>query len=86
MDDIILPGQEFSFIGQPLRITFKEIDYQVKVLHKTVRKGDREVKILLDGVVQTLVYEEHRWRFGETTDNEDFAQAIWHAISLRYRL
>lgn len=86
MEDTILPDQSFAYRSQPLRITFKSIDYMVQLLDKEISNGSNEVRILLDGIVQTLIRTEGRWRFAETTENEAFAQAIWYAISLRYRL
>lgn len=86
MDDTILPDQTITFKSLPLRITYKELDYTIHILQKTVDSQTNEIRVLLDGIVQTLIREEGRWRFAETGENDAFAQAIWHAISLRYRL
>lgn len=86
MDDIILADSTYSYKGQPLRITFKKLDYQIQILQKDITRETREIRLLLDGMVQMLIFDGNSWRFAETDDNTVFAQAIWNAISLRYRL
>jgi hypothetical protein len=86
MEDTISPEQAFSYKSLPLRITFKEQDYNVHILQKDIGKHTAEIRILLDGIVQKLVGDGNHWRFSDTAENAGFAQAIWNAISLRYRL
>ncbi|QNL47988.1 hypothetical protein H8S90_14340 [Olivibacter sp. SDN3] len=86
MDDTVLTDSTYSYKGQPLRITFKKLDYQIQILHRNITRDTREIRILLDGIVQTLTFDGNRWCFAETEDNTDFAQAIWNAVCLRYRL
>ncbi|MEH6305901.1 hypothetical protein RYH73_09630 [Olivibacter sp. CPCC 100613] len=86
MEDTILPDETYSYKSQPLRVTFKNIDYEVRILSKEIKKTDTLVKILLDGMVQTLEKNSTHWHFSESEDDPAFAQAIWHSISLRYRL
>ncbi|WP_134091561.1 hypothetical protein [Olivibacter sp. XZL3] len=86
MEDTILPDETYAYKSQPLRVTFKNIDYEVRILNKDIKKTDTSVKILLDGIVQTLEKAPSHWRFSGSDDDPAFAQAIWHSISLRYRL
>jgi hypothetical protein len=86
MDDTILPDQTIAFKSLPLRITYKELDYTIHILQKAIDSQTKEIRILLDGIVQTLIREEGHWRFAGTGENDAFAQAIWNAVSLRYRL
>ncbi|MGK9120457.1 hypothetical protein [Olivibacter jilunii] len=86
MEDTILPDETYFYKSQPLRVTFKNIDYEVRILNKDIKKTDTSVKILLDGIVQTLERSASQWYFSGSDNDPAFAQAIWHSISLRYRL
>ncbi|GAA0881825.1 hypothetical protein GCM10009120_04210 [Sphingobacterium siyangense subsp. cladoniae] len=72
--------------GQPLRITFKGQDFQVRILDDKLCKNLNEITILLDGIVQKLRKERDRWYFENTEDDKEFANDIGRAIALRYRL
>lgn len=87
MEDTVAAGQSFPYKSLPMRVTHKEVDYTVYLLQKTIEKGTREVRVLVDGKVHTLIRTgTNHWRFAEIADNAEFAQSIWNAISLRYRL
>lgn len=86
MDDTIIAGQPFPYKSLPLRITYRELDYQVYLLQKKMDRETTEFRILLDGMVLTLTGEGSSWRFSGTDADSEFAQAIWHVISLRFRL
>lgn len=86
MEDTILPDETYAYKSQPLRVTFKNTDYEVRILNRDIKKTDTSIKILLDGIVQTLEKTAACWQFSGTDDDPAFAQAIWHSISLRYRL
>ncbi|REC59496.1 hypothetical protein DRF65_25785 [Chryseobacterium pennae] len=72
--------------GQIFRITYKNRDFQVKLLQKEITKEMVEIDLLLDGVVQKLVKRDSKWFFEHSEVDKDFANDIWRAISLRYRL
>lgn len=74
------------FKGQTFRITYKGQDYQVRLLKRDVAKEQEEVEILLDGVIQSIVKKNGKWSFDRIDEDQDFANDIWRAISLRYRL
>jgi len=82
-DTIALLNNPFN--GQVFRITYKTRDFEIKVLKKEINKDLKEIEILLDGFVQKLIKSNGRWTFEHGEDSE-FAQDIWRAISLRYRL
>jgi hypothetical protein len=71
---------------QPLRITFKGQDFQVRILDDKLYKNLNEITILLDGIVQKLRKDRDRWYFENTEDDMEFANDIGRAIALRYRL
>lgn len=75
-----------SYRGQIFRITFKEKDFQVQFLKKSPTKEETELQVLLDGGLQTLVKKKERWFFLQHDLDQDLANHIWRAISLRYRL
>lgn len=72
--------------GQVFRITYKQTDFQVKVINGVPKKDNNEIEILLDGLVQTLVKQNDRWIFADIIADQEFANNIGRAISLRYRL
>lgn len=72
--------------GQIFRIIYKIQDFQIKLLRKSITKEVAEIEILLDGLVQKLVKHNGKWEFEESDKDLDFAQNIWRAISLLYRL
>lgn len=86
MEDTIGSELTHPYKSLPMRVTYKEQDYTVHLLQKEIDKTTREVRLLLDGIVQTIVCDGFRWRFDGDDGNADFAQAIWNSISLRYRL
>lgn len=72
--------------GQIFRITYKNRDFQVRLLKKELSKELTEIDLLLDGVVQKLIRKNNKWFFEHSDDDKEFANDIWRAISLRYRL
>jgi len=86
MEDTIGLKLYDPFKGQILRITYKAQDYQVRLLKRDVTKEQEEVEILLDGLIQKIVKKNGKWSFDRIEGDQDFANDIWRAISLRYRL
>lgn len=86
MEDTIGSEQKHPYKSLPMRVTFKEQDYTLHLLEKNIGKSTREVRLLLDGMVQTITSDGLRWQFAGDDPNAGFAQAIWSCISLRYRL
>jgi hypothetical protein len=84
MEDTI--GKSASlFDKQTFRITFKAKDYTVVLLKTDLKKKLTENSVLLDGVVQNMIKKNNNWYFDHGKD-EDLANDIWRAISLRYRM
>lgn len=54
--------QPLSHKGFPLRVTYRNMDYPVHLLQKGIEKGTREIRILVDGIVQPLVKRDNHWR------------------------
>ena len=75
-----------SYKGQIFRITFKGMDFQIQLLKKCLTKAETELDLLLDGRLQTLVKKKERWSFLQHDLDQDLANHIWRAVSLRYRL
>lgn len=76
-------------MGQVLRITFNQKDYNFQILNsKPVSKADQEIQILLNGVTTTLIKDINGWHPKEEGDIEivELAVAIGKAIGLRYRI
>lgn len=71
---------------QPLRVTFKGQDFQIRILDYKADKYLNEVTILLDGMVQKLKKNYDRWYFEGSDNDIEFANDIGRSISLRYRL
>lgn len=86
MESPILTEQKPAYIGLPLRITFAGADHELRLLQKEVNRQTVRFNIQLDDEPHTLINAGDGWRFDGDDDNAAFAQAIWHAISLRYRL
>lgn len=86
MEDTIGTKLNNPFEGQTFRITYKMQDFEVKLLKKTLNKDQDSIDILLDGIVQRLVKRGNRWYFEDSNSDQAFANDIWRAISLRYRL
>ncbi|WP_286857439.1 MULTISPECIES: hypothetical protein [Sphingobacterium] len=84
MDDII-GKSESPFDKQTFRITFKSKDYQVVLLKTDLKKNQTEISVLLDGSVQKMIKKNNKWCFDHGKD-EELANDIWRAISLRYRI
>ncbi|RKO68369.1 hypothetical protein D7322_27520 [Sphingobacterium puteale] len=85
MEDTI--GQlNTAYKGQIFRITYQERDFQIQLLKKCPTKEETALDILLDGLLQTLVKNKERWSFQQHELDQDLANHIWRAISLRYRL
>lgn len=74
-----------GYVGQPFRVTFKDQDYQVRILENIPSKKNTEFKILIDGVVEKLVQQDKKWTFGRGEQDAILAHEIWRTISLRYR-
>jgi len=76
-------------MGQLLRITFKQKDYNFQILNtKAVNKSAQEIQILLNDITTTLIKDASGWRLKEEGDFEktQLAVAIGKAIALRYRI
>lgn len=86
MEEPILTEQPPPYIGLPLRITFAGADHELRLLEKEVGRQAKSLRIQLDDEPYTLVNPGDGWRFEREGGNAAFAQAIWHAVSLRYRL
>ena len=86
MESPVLTEQKPAYISLPLRITFAGTDHELRLLQKEVDRHAERLDIQLDDEPHTLINAGDGWRFDGGEDNAAFAQAIWHAISLRYRL
>lgn len=86
MEDTIGNRLNDPFAGQTFRITYKAQDFEIKVLKKVINKDQSCIDILLDGIVQRLIKLDGKWCFDGTNSDQSFANDIWRAISLRYRL
>ncbi|GGG87831.1 hypothetical protein GCM10007415_22190 [Parapedobacter pyrenivorans] len=86
MEELISAEQKPAYIGLPLRITFAGSDHELRLLQKEVDRYAHTLRIRLDDEPHILVNSGDGWRFESGADNAAFAQAIWHAVSLRYRL
>jgi hypothetical protein len=76
-------------MGQVLRITFNNIDYNYQILNtRPVSKETQEIQILLEGTTQTLVRNGNQWLPKETDETvvPDLVVAIGRALGLRYRI
>lgn len=76
-------------MGQVLRITIGEADYQLKVIHpQPLNPATAEIQIELNGSPLTLIRHNRSWITTEPTDNStrQLAEAIGKAIALRYRI
>ncbi|ASE62109.1 hypothetical protein CEQ15_11700 [Chryseobacterium indologenes] len=72
--------------GQIFRITYKNRDFQIRLLKRGITRDETEVDLLLDGVIQKLVKRGNVWLFANSDTDQELAKDIWRAISLRYRL
>ncbi len=86
MEDTIDSKLFDPFKGQIFRITYKSLDYQIKLLKRDIKKDEPDIDILLDGIVQKIIKKNGSWCFEDTDLDKDFAYEIWRVISLRYRL
>lgn len=86
MESSVLTEQKPAYIGLPLRITFAGTDHELRLLQKEVDRQAERLEIQLDDEPHTLINTGTGWCFDGRADDAAFAQAIWHAISLRYRL
>ncbi|WP_286850659.1 MULTISPECIES: hypothetical protein [Sphingobacterium] len=86
MEDIIGNKLNDPFTGQTFRITYRAQDFEIKLLKKVINKDQSSIDILLDGIVQRLVKRDNKWYFEDSSCDQSFANDIWRAISLRYRL
>lgn len=84
MQDTIGRYEEY-FDKQVFRVTYKFKDYEVILLKTDLKKNLSEISIFLDGVVQKMIKDKGKWGFDHGNDQE-LANDIWRAISLRYRL
>jgi hypothetical protein len=76
-------------MGQVLRITFNNIDYNYQILNTSpVSKETQEIQILLEGTTQTLVRSGNQWLPKEEDETmvPDLVAAIGRALGLRYRI
>lgn len=73
--------------GQLLRITYKSIDHQFRIVKPShIKVSTNEIEIQLDGVNKILQRDGRNWVFDEPNADQDFANAIGRLICLRYRL
>ncbi|MGJ1506288.1 MULTISPECIES: hypothetical protein [Sphingobacterium] len=86
MEDTIETWRYDPFKGQAFRITFKGQDYQLKLLKREIKTDQTEIDILLDGMEQKLIKKDGIWLFENSEVDQEFANDIWRAISLRYRI
>ncbi len=86
MEETILSEQKPAYIGLPLRITVDGRDHELRLLQKEVDRQTRNIRVQLDNEPHTLINPGNGWRFERGEADPAFAHAIWHAISLRYRL
>lgn len=86
MDETILSEQKPDYVGLPLRITFAGTDHELRLLQKEVGRQAQSLRIQLDDEPHTLINPGDGWRFERGEADPAVAHAIWHAISLRYRL
>jgi len=86
MEEPILTDQKPAYVSLPLRITFAGADHELRLLQKEVDRQANSLRIQLDNEPHILVNRGDGWRFEREGGNAAFAQAIWHAVSLRYRL
>lgn len=86
MEEPILTEQRSAYIGLPLRITFAGTDHELRLLQKEVDRYTRHIRIQLDDEPYALINPGDGWRFERGEADPAIAQAIWNAISLRYRL
>ncbi|WP_278354102.1 MULTISPECIES: hypothetical protein [Bacteroidota] len=72
--------------GQIFRITYKNRDFQLRLMRRGLARDVSEIDLLIDGVIHKLIKREGIWFFEKSDENRGFANDIWRAISLRYRL
>ncbi len=76
-------------MGMPLRITFKDKDYNFQVANKEpITKATTRIPIILQGHSLGLIKGLKGWALEGQDENVDAAliQAIGRAIELRFRL
>ena len=76
-------------MGMPLRITFKDKDYNFQVANtEPITKATARIPIILQGQNLNLVKGTKSWALENHEENIDAAliQAIGRAIELRFRL
>jgi hypothetical protein len=76
-------------MGQVLRITFNNIDYNYQILNTSpVSMETQEIQILVEGTTQTLVRNGNQWLPKEPDETlvPDLVTAIGRALGLRYRI
>jgi len=76
-------------MGMPLRITFRDSDYNFQVVNKEpITKGIVEIPIILNGETLNLVKGSKGWNMRDNVSGIDveLIQAIGRAIELRFRL
>ena len=76
-------------MGMPLRITFRDSDYNFQVVNKEpITKSTVEIPIILNGEILNLLKGSKGWNMKEEVSGIDakLIQAIGRAIELRFRL
>lgn len=76
-------------MGQVLRITFDNIDYNYQLLNTSpVSRETQEISIQVADVIYTLVRQNGQWLPQETakTGLTGLLTAIGRALALRYRI
>ena len=82
----MLTEEKPAYVSLPLRITVDGKDHELRLLQKEVDRHTRNIGVQLDDEPYTLVNPGDGWRFERGEADPAFAQAIWHAIALRYRM
>lgn len=76
-------------MGQVLRITYNNTDYNYQILNTTpIGKETEEIEILLEETTYTLVCVQGQWVSKETHEFRlsELLASIGRALSLRYRI
>lgn len=77
-------------MGLPLRITFKDKDYNYQILNsKLIDKNTTEIELMFIGEKIELIKDVKRgWllKSGDTSIDPDLIQALGRSVSLRLRM
>ena len=77
-------------MGLPLRITFKDKDYNYQILNsKLTDKNTTEIELMFSGEKIELIKDINKgWllKSGDTSIDPDLIQALGRSVSLRLRM